>query len=160
MLIFALAVATAVPCPVEQAHYRLRHDAGVVLSFAPVASNKDWPSGVAAVVRFYRSGRMYDFLPYDGGTDGRQNLAHTTDVTHPDFKLPSPDGGPGRLGDMEFLAMDAHYDVIQHVPRRGDQAPAHILLPHLRDVTWYGNDAARDAAEKQFFDLVSCGPGA
>ena len=160
LILAAAAAATAIACPIERAHYHLRHDAAITMAFMPIKTSQDWPSGVAAVIRFHNSGRSYSFLPWNGGTDGRQNMAHTTDVTQPDYRLPSPDGGPGRLGDMEYLGMDARYDVIQHVPMHGEQAPAHILLPELRGVTWYGSLTARDAAEKQFFDLDGCTPAA
>jgi hypothetical protein len=158
MIIIALAAAAAVTaaCPVERAHYSLRHEPNVTMSFVQIPATQDWPSGVAAIIRFKDTGRHYDFLPWNGGTDDRQNFAFTDDVTKPDFHLPSPDGGPGRRGDLEYLATDAQYDIIDHAPTKGEAAPAHILLPGLREVTWYSDSNARDAAGKAFFDLDGC----
>jgi hypothetical protein len=153
MLLVALAVSAALGCPVERAHYALRHTPGVSLDVIETTASRDWPSGLAFVVRNRASGHALYFLPWNGGTDGRQNLAHTTDVTRPDFQLPSPDGGPGRLGDMEFVAMDEAYDVRDAVPVRGEGAPAHILIPDLSSSGW-----KEDSVVKAFFDFESCRP--
>jgi hypothetical protein len=151
----ALAVA-AMMCLVDDAHYTLRHAEGVTMSFLDMTVTQDWPLGLAAVIHFNESGRTYYFLPWNGGTNGQQNMAHTTDVTKPDYTLPSPDGGPGRRGDIVYLATDANYDIINHAPNHGEPASAHILLPDLREVTWYGDVDARDGAPKEFFDLDGC----
>ena len=47
----ALAAATVVACPVEQAHYVLRHDPRVTAYFHPIDSGPDWPSHVAIAVQ-------------------------------------------------------------------------------------------------------------
>ena len=151
MFAIALALAAAAACPVENAHYTLRHQDGVTLSFQPIASSRDWPSGVAMVIHVTRSGDTNYFLPWQGGTDDKENVTHTTDITRPDFQLPSPDGGPGRLGDMEYIATDAGYEIIDHTPMRGDPAPAHILLSGLSASSWH-----QDAVAKAFFDFDGC----
>jgi len=151
MLAIALALAAAVTCPVENAHYHLRHMDKVTLTFTPVAASRDWPSGVALAVHNSWSHHTNYFLPWNGGNDGRQNVAHTTDVTQPDFNLPSPDGGPGRLGDMVYIAADAGYNILDEIPKKGAAAPAHILLSDLSDSDWKD-----DATVKQFFDLDGC----
>ena len=152
----ALAIAS---CPVEGARYALRGASDVTARFVTVDSGRDWPSGLALVIRFARTGDRTWWLPWDGGTDARQNLASTTDIDRPGWRPPSPDGGPRPLGDVEFLSMDAHYDVVNRVPRRGDAAPGHLLIPHLGEATWYhGATAYRDRPNKRFFDLVRCGP--
>ncbi|ESQ81820.1 hypothetical protein AEAC466_19855 [Asticcacaulis sp. AC466] len=151
MLVFAVALAVAATCPVEKAHYSLRHQRDVTLSVVQVERSQDWPSGIALALHNRLPGHTTYFLPWNGGNDGRQNVAHTTDVTRPDFHLPSPDGGPGRLGDMEYIGADANYDLINHAPQKGDAAPAHILMSGLADSSWQG-----DAIDKQFFDLDGC----
>jgi hypothetical protein len=45
--LLALAAVTVASCPVEQAHYALRHAPGVSARFVAVESGRDWPSGVA-----------------------------------------------------------------------------------------------------------------
>ena len=151
MFAMALALAVATGCPVEHAHYTLRHQYDVTLSFQPIAKSRDWPSGVAMAVHVMRSGDTNYFLPWQGGTDDKENVTHTTDITRPDFQLPSPDGGPGRLGDMEYIATDASYEIVNHTPIRGDPAPAHILLLGLGDASWH-----QDAVVKAFFDFDGC----
>jgi hypothetical protein len=146
----AVALAAAA-CPVESAHYSLRHSPEMTLSFLPIMSSQDWPAGVAMVFHNSASGHAIYFLPWLGGTDGKQNIAHTTDVTRPGYQLPSPDGGPGRLGDMDYVATDAGYDVIDRIPHKGEAAPAHILIPGLSDSSW-----RPDSVVKQFFDLDGC----
>ena len=154
MFAIALALAAAAACSVENAHYTLRHTPAVTLSFVPVAASHDWPSGIALVEHLARTGHTYYFLPWQGGNDGRENLAHTTDVTRSDFRLPSPDGGPGRLGDVDYIATDAGYDIIDHAPIKGDPAPAHILISGLSDAGW-----RPDSVVKAFFDLDGCASG-
>lgn len=95
--------------------------------------------------------------PWNGGTNGQQNLASTTDVTAPDWKLPSVEAGPRPLGDVSYLGMDAQYNVLQSVPKRGEPAPAHFLIPDLRSALWYRTAPdQRDGDARQFFDLVGC----
>ncbi len=153
MFVFALAVAVASVCPVENAHYTLHHQHDVTLSFQSITQSRDWPSGVALAVHMDSSGRTIYFLPWQGGTDDKESVTRTTDVTHPDFQLPSPDGDPGRLGDMEYIATDASYEIIDHIPMRGDPAPAHILLSGLTDMSWHQD---RDSVAKAFFDFDGC----
>ena len=153
MLAFALALAVASVCPVENAHYTLHHQYGVTLSFQPIAKSRGWPSGVAMAVHVERSGHTIYFLPWQGGTDDLENVTRTTDVTRADFQLPSPDGGPGRLGDMEYIAIDAGYEIVDHTPMRGDPAPAHILLSGLTNMLWHHD---RDSVAKAFFDYDGC----
>jgi len=146
MLAIALALAATATCPFENAQYHLRHMEAVTLTFTSVATSRDWPSGVALAVHYKSSGHTNYFLPWNGGNDGRKNVAHTTDVTRSDFKLPSPDGGPSRLGDMV-------YNILDEIPKKGEVAPAHILIPDLSDSDWKD-----DATVKQFFDLDGCIP--
>jgi hypothetical protein len=76
MLAIALALAATVTCPVENAHYSLRHMEAVTLTFRTVATSQDWPSGLALAVRNTTSGHINYFLPWNGGNDGRQNGIH------------------------------------------------------------------------------------
>ena len=153
----ALLIAAALAaCPVEAARYTLRTAPDVTAHFVAVDSGRDWPAHVALAVEFAKSGRTYWFLPWGGGTDDRQNLASTTDVRLPGWRPPSSDGGPRPIGDLEYVATDIAYRVIDETPRRGRAAPAHILIPSLGDRTWHSHF---DAAPKQFFDLTGCAGG-
>ena len=155
----ALAVTAAMLCKVDYAHYVLRTSTTVTAQFRPVDSGRDWPSRLAFRVHLEATGRTYWFLPWNGGTDGRQHLASTTDVERPGWHPPSPDDGPRPIGDTDYLATDASYRVLASAPERGEQAPAHILLPNLGDALWHQPTMLepRDTAPKQFFDLVGCG---
>lgn len=153
MLIAILAVGSLALCHIDHARYVLRRQPGITAEFRPIESGADWPSKIALVVRFAKSGRTYWFVPWSGGTDDLQHLASTTEVTADGWRPPSPDGGPRPLGDVDYIAMTKTYDVIDAVPRRGGLAPAHLLLPNLGDKTGHAN---HDAAPKRFFDLVGC----
>ena len=167
MLLSLMALASAAfvqaGCPVERAHYRLRREPEVAAWFRRVKSSRDWPSGLALAIQFRkstsasdpRSGRIYWWVPWNGGSDGRQNLASTTDVTVSGWRPPNPDDGPRPYGNMEVIFADRDYDLWGHVPVAGETAPAHILLPSLRDLGHVGG-GVMDATEKQFFDLVKC----
>ncbi len=157
-MLAALLISAAVAvCPIEQAQYALRTEPTVVASFTPVDKVRDWPSGLA--MRIDSHGHRYWFLPFDGGTDGRQNLASTLDVTQPGWRPPSPDGGPRPIGNVEYLGFDTSYLLLFGAPKRGDRAPSHILLPHLDDSLRHApSGIERDSIPRQFFDLVGCRP--
>lgn len=86
---FVIAAAAPLQCPTENARYVLRNAPEVTAHFRAVDSGPDWPSGLALAVRFGRSGHTYWWLPWNGGTDNRQNIASTTDVTVPDGDPPA-----------------------------------------------------------------------
>lgn len=151
-----LATVSVAGCPAESAHYVLRKAPDVSAYFRNVDSGPDWPSGLALAIDFKNSGHTFWWLPWNGGTDHRQNLASTTDVTANDWRFPDPDGGPRPHGDMEYLGLDANYDVINDIPRRGKLAPAHILLPYA-GAAEFNHGAGNSVPDtKQFFDIVSC----
>jgi len=162
-MLILLAAAAVLSCDVEHARYALRTAPAVTASFVDVDTHRshgidDWPSHLAFRMRMAKTGRTYWFLPWPGGTDDLQHLASTTDVTAPNWKPPDPDGGPRPLGDLDYIATDAQYAVIDDIPHRGEPAPAHILLPTLGDHLWHQSPIIepRDGAPKQFFDLVAC----
>jgi len=151
--VLAFAAATTASCPVEQAHYVLRHTPGVTAYFRPVDSGPDWPSHVALGVHYEASGATFWWLPWNGGSNGLQNIASTEDVTVKGWRPPSPDGGPRPYGDRHYIGTDGTYKLINHVPKLGDAAPAHMLFPN--------SGGSRDVAfrNRQFFDLVGCREG-
>jgi hypothetical protein len=165
MFSMLIAAASLPSCPVEQARYALRTAPDITASFkdvdTPIAADgmDDWPSHLAFRIHMAKTGRTYWFLPWPGGTDDLQHLASTTDVTAPNWKPPNPSDGPRPLGDLDYIATDARYNVIDDIPHRGGMAPAHILLPRLGDSLWHQSPIVepRDGAPKQFFDLVACG---
>jgi len=156
MLAVLLMSAVVANCPVEQARYVLRTEPTVVARFMKVESGADWPQGLALRLDFH--GRHAWFLPWNGGTDGRQNVSSTLDPTQPGWTPPSPDGGPRPLGDFEYIGLDATYRLLEAAPKRGEPAPAHFLLPHLDDALRHPQgDRPRDSLPRQFFDLIGCG---
>ncbi|MBB5866383.1 hypothetical protein [Xanthomonas sp. 3058] len=156
MLVVMMALAVS-GCAVENARYVLRDDAGVQAEFHAVASGPQWPAQLAVRVHAARTGVNAWFLPWSGGSDGSQHLASTTDVTAPGWQPPDPDGGPRPLGDISYIGTDAGYRVLSEGPRLGTPAPAHFLLPDLREALWYRAGAdQRQQVARQFFDLVGC----
>jgi hypothetical protein len=162
-LTWAMLASTPASCPLEQAHYTLRKAPGFTATFRRVAISDDWPAGLALTVRSAASGRTYDFLPYYGnGVGTRGHLASTHDVTRPGWVPPGPDDGKARpLGDVDYLALDAAYDIAAGlVLKRDAPAPAHLLLPDLQHALWYSTPSdARESAPTAFFDLTRCGAG-
>ena len=146
----ALAAATVATCPVEQAHYVLRHDPSVTAYFRPVDSGPDWPSHVAIAVQHKDLRKTLWWLPWNGGSNGLQNVVSTEDVTAKGWQPPSPDGGPRPYGDRQYIGTDIMYNLINHVPKRGEPAPAHMLF---RDAAGSKDTAFLD---RQFFDFVGC----
>jgi len=160
LLTFAVLSSTPASCPLEQARYVLRNAPGFTAAFRPVAVSADWPAGVALVVRSEASGRAYDFLPYQGnGVGVPGHLASTRDVTKANWTPPGPDDGKARpLGDLDYMVLDATYDVgSEPALRRGAPAPAHLLIPDLQHALWYRTPPdARESAPTAFFDLADC----
>ncbi len=151
-LLMLAAAAAPAQCPTERAHYVLRHNPGVTAYFRAVDSGPEWRGGLALAVRFDKTGQTFWWLPWLGGTDNLQHVASTTDVTASGWRPPNPDGGPRPFGDREYIGTDADYNIIDNMPRRGKQAPAHMLIPDA------GSSQDRVFFDKQFFDLVSCSP--
>ena len=157
MLAALLLSLAASACPVEQARYALRTEPTVSARFMRLESGADWPQGLALRLDFH--GRREWFLPWNGGTDGRQNISSTLDPTRPGWAPPSPDGGPRPLGDFEYIGLDETYRLLTSAPTRGETAPAHFLIPHLDDALRHPpSDRPRDSIPRQFFDLVACEP--
>lgn len=151
-MILSLVLAATSPgqCLTENAHYALRHAPDVTAHFQRVDSGSEWPGGLALVVRSTASGRTSWWLPWNGGSDNLQHLASTTDISAPDWRPPDPDGGPRPFGDREFIVTGADYRIIDGVPRIGQPAPAHMLVPDA------GSSQDPVFRTKQFFDLVRC----
>ncbi len=155
LLLIAAAAVAAIRCPVETARYTLRGDPSVTASFRAADTGPDWPSDLVLRIHFARTGHDTWWLPWNGGTDNRQNLASTTDVRAAGWRAPSIDGGPRPLGSIEYIGMDESYDIQDAVPKRGTEAPGHFLLPHLGEAVWYhGQPAYSDRPEKRLFDCV------
>lgn len=162
MVLLAMAAAAAMAmdlqtCKVEDAVYRQR-GSSISATFIPVNSGPDWPASLALKMHVGDSGRSYWWLPFSGGSNGRQHLASTTDVTAPGWRPPSGEDGRARpLGDVGYVAMDASYNITGAPLQRGGLAPAHFHIPDLRSALWYRTPPdRRDGESGQFFDLVSC----
>lgn len=160
-MLFALFAATLATCPVEHAQYALRTMPDVTARFIALPSGTPpsydgWHGGVALRMDFRATGRSYWWLPWNGGTDGKQNLASTPDPATPGW-VPMRERP---LKDVELISTDADYDVLPSVPELGGAAPAHFLIPDLRSAMWYRTPGdRREGTAKQFFDLVACDPG-
>lgn len=154
-MITSLLLAATSPgqCMTENAHYALRHAPDVTAYFRRVDSGPEWPGGLALVVQSKASGRTSWWLPWNGGSDNLQHLASTTDISAPGWRPPNPDGGPRPFGDRDYLGTDRDYSVIDGVPRVGQPAPAHMLVPDA------GSSQDPVFTAKQFFDLVGCSAG-
>jgi len=148
--LFTLAAALATPCPVERAQYVLRHHPDWTAYYRRVDSGSDWPSGLALAVHYRKSGETSWWLPWNGGTDGLQNIASTEDVTARGWNPPSPDDGPRPQGNRQYIGFDAAYDLIGRVPQAGDPAPVHMLFPNSAGA------GDKTFGWKDFFDLVGC----
>lgn len=154
--LLALAAASAFSCSTEDVHYVLRYAPDVTAYFRKVDSGSDWPSGLALAIHFKQSGHTFWWLPSNGGTDNRQNIVSTTDVTASDWRPPSPDGGPRPYGSIEYLGLNANYDIINDIPYRGKPAPAHMLVAYA-GAAEFDHGAGNSVPDtKQFFDAVSC----
>ena len=145
-----LAAAASAECPSERAQYVLRRWPDVTAYFRAVDSGNDWPSQLALAIHSKKTGQTTWWVPWQGGTDGRTNIASTTDVTRRDWRPPNPDDGPRPLGDRQFLTTDSSYNIMEGVPQRGKPAPAHMLNPDA------GSSRDEVFPVKQFFDFVGC----
>jgi hypothetical protein len=148
--ILLVAAASTASCPVEQARYAFRNDSSVTAYFRPVESGPDWPSRIALAVHYRKTGRTFWWLPWNGGSNGLQNVASTEDVRATGWRPPSPDGGSRPFGNRQYIVTDSSYNIIDHVPVRGDPAPRHMLFP---DSAGSGDSAF---LARQFFDFVGC----
>lgn len=162
LLTMTAAAAMAVDlqdCKVEDAVYQQRGGSSITATFIPVNSGPLWPANLALKMHVGATGRSYWWLPWSGGSNGRQNLASTTDVTAAGWRPPAAEAAGARpLGDVGYFGMDASYNILGEMPRRGGLAPAHFHVPDLRSALWNRTPPdRRDAESGQFFDLVSCG---
>ncbi|MEH3121216.1 MAG: hypothetical protein PGN16_04415 [Sphingomonas phyllosphaerae] len=150
IVLITLAAVALHSCPVERARYTLRHHPEVTGVFRYIESGDEWPNRIVLTVHDVRAKTTSWWLPWDGGTDGLQNIASTEDPDAPGWHPPDPDGGPRPHGDRQFIGTDARYVVANAAPRLGQRAPAHFLLPD--------SGGSHDTAfpVRQFFDLVGC----
>ena len=143
-------------CFVEQAHYQLRANPSVTAEFHPTARNRDWSSGLTLAIHMAKTGRTYWWLPWNGGTDDMRHVRLT-------WNPAKQEGPPGELRpglDLNFWTTDGNYNFLPAVPKAGDRAPGHFLLPTLGRTLYYGTVQTHrsDDLPRSFFDLVSCGP--
>ena len=151
MLLSLILAASLTSCPVTEATYQIRNQTEVTARFRPVPKSEDWPSGIALQVHVKSSGRSYWFLPWQGGTDQRTNMAWVKEEGSPvDFQ--------NIRQDMLLITTDEKYNVLPEVPKSGDVAPIHFLMPDLGPMVYYSMTAEhRDSIARTLFDLISCG---
>ncbi|MHA6723677.1 hypothetical protein [Sphingomonas sp. RS2018] len=149
-MLLAISLAAAIAsCPIESARYTLRGAPQVTARFFTVSPTPDWPSGLALRVHVAASGRSYWFLPWQGGTDHRTNLAWVQESSTTILI------GPRR--DIEILTTDPSYNLQAEVPNARGSAPTHMLLPDLTNLAWHATtDEPRDTLPRAFFDLTGC----
>lgn len=150
MLLSLILAASLSACPVTDATYQIRNQPEVTARFRAVAASDDWPSGLALQVHVKPSGRSYWFLPWQGGTDQRTNMAWVKERHSP---VQFQDG----RRDLSFIATDGEYDLLSDVPRSGSLAPSHFLMPDLGPTIGHSaTSESRDSIARAFFDLTSC----
>jgi len=153
-LLLMAAAASSGSCPIERAHYALRADRSITAEFHPTQRNDDWPAGITFAVHVAKTAHNYWWLPWNGGTDGRQNIRLT--------RLRKGASSPLEMGphaDLEFWTTDSSYRFLDGVPKAGGAAPAHIFVPLLNRALFYYSmpEGNADNVPRAFFDLVSCG---
>lgn len=150
--LIAVVAPTAPPtCPVDRSRYVLRAEPSITARFHSVRRTEEWSTGLAFEVSIGKTGRRYWFLPWQGGTDRKINLAWVRE-RH------SPVEGQSVRGDHEFFSTDSAYVFNYGVPKAGGTPPAHLFIPDLERMLWYSTPYdQRDTAPKSFFDLVGCG---
>lgn len=153
MLLPFLLAASMAQCSVVDARYELRGNPSVTAKFISVPRSGDWQTGLALKVSVKESARSYWFLPWQGGTDGRTNLAW---VKEKNSQIPSRSSRQ----DFEFFTTNVTYDILDEVPEAGDVAPAHMFLPDLANLIRHSTPIDPDRIGRAFFDLRACEPGA
>jgi hypothetical protein len=161
--VFGLALSVASlpagqPCRVEDATYTLSADPAFTAGFRSRPPIAGWLTDVFFYVRSAKSGRTYWFM-FDEGSARYVTLISTTDVTRPDWRPPSPDGGPRPLGDMTYIAADRQLRFQQReIPKRRDVAPYYVLLPDLPEKLWYAMplEWGREGVPMGFFKQSGC----
>lgn len=156
MIVSLVLAASFSSCGIEDGRYQLRGNPTVTAQFYEVDRTSDWRTGLALRIHARKTGRSYWFLPWQGGTDGRTNLAWTRERRSA-IQLQSV------RRDIEFFTADAAYNLDAEVPQSGGTAPMHLLLPNLGHLAWYSTTSMeRDSIARAFFDLTDCvaaGPG-
>jgi hypothetical protein len=157
LLLAAFAAVAGTGCSIEHGVYQQRGGA-IVASFQSVDAGPDWPSGLAVKMSFGAAAPDRWWLVWRGGSAGGQHLASTGVVSAANWRPPAPDSAADRpLGDLAMIAADADYGIRREPMTRGTPAPAHLLIPDLRQATWYRAAPDRRVAESgQFFDLIRC----
>ncbi|MHB8286958.1 MAG: hypothetical protein ACYDD1_20090 [Caulobacteraceae bacterium] len=60
-------------------------------------------------------------------------------------------------GEVDYLVADEAYVFDEKFsPRLDSRAPAHILIPGLQELFWYGDLEHRDSVPIAFLDLKDC----
>jgi hypothetical protein len=157
LVLAAMAVLAGPGGAVEHAVYQQR-DSEIVARFQSVDAGRDWPSGLAFKMSFSASLGDQWWLVWEGGTAGGHNLASTTAVSAADWRPPGPDSTADRpLGNLVLIVAEADYRIRREPIVRGTSAPAHLLIPDLREGTWYRVAPDQRVRESgQFFDLIRC----
>jgi hypothetical protein len=162
IIAFALSVAASAQCPLERAHYALRHKANVTMDFEDVPTSRDWEAGISLHLTSGEHHRSYWFLPYSGNGQGIAN--HLSSADPPggnNWKFPSSNwlrGHPLSF-DLDYVAADASYNFDQDFSfAKNAPAPAHIFVPNLQTEFWYdrADSGVAEGMPYAFFDLVSC----
>lgn len=149
-----MALAAAHSCPVEHASYVLRSDPRVTVHFEVAPINDDWRQGVVVAIHGATTGRTSYWLPWYGGTDDRRHIRETGLIDR--SKDMKEKRRIKRSSDLDFFVLDRHYDFLPDLPKRGAEAPAHLLIPNLD--LWHSGpvNAPRDSSPRAFFDRAGC----
>lgn len=156
-LLLAVLAVSHVPavgaCRIDHARYVLRAEPATTLRFHVIPKGADWWSELAADLTLAQSGRVSWWLPTASGSSDPRFFAWTAVRGN----LQAARGYPYKLRGLSYFAFAPDYAMINETLRKGDMAPAHILLADLRDAFWYEDDpATRTSPPQSLFDLVAC----
>jgi hypothetical protein len=139
-------------CLIDHARYVMRADNATTIRFHTVPKSRDWWSELAAEINL-ETGRVSWWLPTSSGSSELRYFAWTA-------LAGSPQAGsayPYKLSSLRYFAFDQSYGMVNRTLRKGDAAPAHILLTDLRSAFYYQDDpATRTSPPQSLFDLVAC----
>jgi hypothetical protein len=145
------AALAEVPCPIDQAQYRMMHNEAWSAGFRTIPKHREWLSDLAFFVHSEQVEKDFWFV-FDQGNGVHVDiyLYSTADVTKPGWK--PEDDGP-LSGYMRYFAADDDLVFTTEAPTRDDPAPTYILTPELMQSMWYGPYLS---APLDMFKFVGC----
>jgi hypothetical protein len=153
------AVAAQASCPLLQARYVMAAAPSLTARFERRTPTAGLPSPVSLVVHSSKTGVTYDFVPthFGNGVGVGDRLVLAPTPGQPAALVDRLEPIFQRM-DVYFAARSDYSFYPSFAPAEADQAPAHLLVPNLTELMWYGDFDNRQDAPLAFFDLQSCSP--